>query len=597
MTGRPVKTMSETALAPDTSQRGRQASPRRRNRLNALEALEQGFALFKSSFGWEAWRYYGGAAPLVVCFIPIWVVNGQIRLSDGALLAEAVLLTGAYLLRAWSVASYMLRVRECAFGVPRPAPAGAAAQLAAIGRLLAWKIVLSSAALVGLTTIAGATWCYSACQFASLEAREDSSKRHSLGDCVALSSQWFGGGLLLFMMLLPLWIAVWLNGLIVALLVPQLLHSIFGVNTLLSTPTGMFALSRSSAFWLSLFAAAWLALDPIVKCSFVVVYQHLQSRREGDDLRGLLTSLPRERQKKAQMIASTATGGRVATHALVLLVAILAVTHPVAAARATQAAPAQSSAETTPDTVRDVQIQKLRRALDEESQRTIYRWHDPEHPSPPTWFDKLLVKFQQRIDRAWDAFQNLLRKLWPRGLNLSPGNEKGGTWKLKDVRLWLTLIAILTIGAGAVLFWLRRRREATAQLSIPLAIASLPNLSDVAVASERSEDEWFALADRLEREGELRLALRSVYLGLLAGLAQREWLTIRRDRTNRDYLNEFTRQWRRRPQAVLERRVEIPEKLRGSLRQFDRVWYGSHVPTREAVAAYRQDQLELLSLV
>jgi hypothetical protein len=588
--------MNKAAPAPSPSQRGRLASPRgRQNRLNALEALERGFALFKSTFAWEAWRYYSGAAPLVLCFIPLWVVNGQIRLSDGALLAEAALVTGAYVLRAWSVASYMQRVRERAFGVPRPAPEGASAQLANMGRLLAWKIVLSSGALVGLTTIAGATWCYSACQFASLEAREDGSKRHSLGGCLGLSSQWFGGGLLLFLMLFPLWIAVWLNGLIVALLVPQLLHSIFGVNTLLSTPMGMFALSRSSAFWLSLFAGAWLALDPIVKCSFVVVYQHLQSRHEGDDLRGLLASLPREQQKKAQMIATTAVGGRVAIGALVVLAAILAGASPMASAA--QASLPRSSTVTPADTAREPQIQKLRRALDEESRRAIYRWHDAEHPSPPTWFDKLLDKIQKRIERAWNAFRNFLRKLWPRGLNLSPGKEKRGPWKLKDLRLWLTLIAILTTGAGVVLFWLRLRREAAAQLSIPLAIAPFPDLSDGAVASERSEDEWFALADRLEREGELRLALRSVYLGLLAGLAQREWLTIRRDRTNRDYLNEFTRRWRRRPQAALERRIEIPEKLRGSLRQFDRVWYGSYVLTPEAVAAYRQDQRELLNHV
>jgi Domain of unknown function (DUF4129) len=590
--------MSEAALAPATSQRGRRASARRRgNRLNALEALERGFALFKSTFAWEAWRYYSGAAPLVLCFIPMWVVNGQIRLSDGALLAEAALLTGAYLLRAWSVSNYMQRVRERAFGVPTPRPAGAAAQLAAMGRLLAWKIVLSAAALVALTTFAGAPWCYSACQFASLEAQEDGSKRHSLGGCIALSSQWFGGGLLLFLMMLPLWIAVWLNGLIVALLVPQLLHSIFGVNTLLSTPLGMFALLRSSAFWLSLFAGAWLALDPIVKCSFVVVYQHLQSRREGDDLRGLLASLPREQQKKAQMIASTAAGGRVAIGVLIVLAAILAGTSPMADARAAQAALTRSSTETPTGTTREAQIQKLRRALEEESRRTVYRWHDAEHPSPPTWFDKLLDKIQRQSERAWNAFRNFLRKLWPRGLNLSPGKEKKGPWKLKDLLLWLTIIAILTIGAGVVLFWLRRRREAAAQLSIPLATAPLPDLSETAAASERSEDEWFALADRLEREGELRLALRSVYLGLLAGLAQREWLTIRRDRTNRDYLNEFTRRWRRRPQAALEQRIEIPEKLRGSLRQFDRVWYGSHMPTPEAVAAYRQDQRELLNHV
>jgi len=53
--------MSEAALAPATSQRGRQAVARgRENRLNALEALERGFALFKSTFAWEAWRYYSG---------------------------------------------------------------------------------------------------------------------------------------------------------------------------------------------------------------------------------------------------------------------------------------------------------------------------------------------------------------------------------------------------------------------------------------------------------------------------------------------------------------------------------------------------------
>src|SRR6266853_2511022 len=418
MTGRSGKVMSEVASAPATSQLGRRASVRgRRNRLNALEALERGFALFKSTFAWEAWRYYSGAAPLVLCFIPMWVVNGQIRLSDGALLAEAALLTGAYILRAWSVASYMQRVRERAFGVPRPAPEGAAAQLAAMGRLLAWKIVLSSAALVALTSFAGAPWCYSACQFASLEAREDGSKRHSLRSCIALSSQWFGGGLLLFLMLFPLWIAVWLNGLIVALLVPQLLHSIFGVNTLLSTPMGMFALFRSSAFWLSLFAGAWLAVDPIVKCSFVVVYQHLQSRREGDDLRGLLASLPREQQKKAQMIASTAASGRVAIGALMVLAAILAGTSPMASARVATASLIRSTTETPANTVREAEIQKLRRALDEESRRAIYRWHDAEHPSPPTWFDKLLDKVQHQSERAWNALRNFLRKLWPRGLN------------------------------------------------------------------------------------------------------------------------------------------------------------------------------------
>jgi hypothetical protein len=582
--------MNEAGLALSSSQAARFVPARvRRNRLNPVEALERGFSLFRSTFAREAWRYYLGAASLVLCFIPMWVVNGQIRISDGALLMEAALLTAAYLLRVWIVGSYVQRVRERAFGTPTLKPGGATAQAAAVGRLLAWKIALSAGALAALPSVAGASWFYSACQFASLEAREDAAERHSIGGCLRLASQWFGSGLLLFLMLIPLWAAVWLNGLILAMIVPQLLHSIFGVNTLLSTLMGMFALIRSSAFWLSLFAGAWFALDPIVKCTFVVVYQHLRSRSEGDDLRGLLASLPREQQKKAQMIAA-GTGLRVTTGALLLLSAMLAGAFQTA--RAAQAPLTPHGMETPGDSARDARIQKLRQSLDEESRRAIYRWHDAEQPSPPTWFGKLLAKIGHSIERAWNALWNFLRRLWPRGLNLS----KSGAWQLKDLRLWLTLVAILTLAAGVVLLWLRRRRE-TAQLSIPPAIAPLPDLSDGAAASERSEGEWFALASRLEREGELRLALRAAYFGLLAGLAQREWLTIRRDRTNREYLDEFTRRWRRRPRAAVEARAEIPGKLHGSLRQFDRVWYGSHALTPMAVAAYRQDQQELLNHV
>lgn len=582
--------MSEAALAPAPSQRAR-ALPVRgpRNRLNSLEGLERGFALFRSTFVREAWRYYVGTAPLVFCFIPMWVINGQIRLSDSVLMIEAALLAVGYLLRVCMVASYMQRVRERAFGTPSSKPVGATAQAAAAGRLLAWKITLSTGALAALLTLAGASWFYSASQFASLEARED-SERHSMRGCLAIATQWFGNSVLLFLMLLPFWIAVWLNGLIIAILVPQLLHSILGVNTLLSTPVGIFALIRSSAFWLSLSAGAWLALDPVVKCSFIVVYQHLRSRREGDDLWGLLASLPREQQKKAEIISPVMSGGKLAG-VLVVLAAILSIAQ---AAQAEQKPPAPNRAETPADSARQVRIQQLRQALDVESRRAIYRWHDAEHPSPPNWFDKLLAKIEHVIERVWNAFWNFLRKLWPGGLNL--GNDKGRPWQLKDVRVWLWLIAILTLAAGGVLLWLRRQRE-TASISIPQVIAPLPDLSESALASVRSEDEWFALAGRLEGEGELRFALRAAYFGLLAGLAQRQWLTIRRDRTNREYLDEFTRRWRRRPQAAVESRVEIPEKLRGSLRQFDRVWYGFHVLTPEAVSAYRQDQRELLSHV
>ncbi len=586
--------MSEAAVATLAPQRGRSIVARaRRSRLSALEALEGGFALFRSTFGREAWRYYAGAAPLAICFIPTWVINAQVRISGGGLLMEALILAAAYLLRVWAVGRYMQGVRERAFGLPIAKRADRVAKAAALGRLLSWKITLSTAALVTLPTVAGASWFYSACQIASLEALEDSAERHSIRGCLALAGEWFGGGLLLFLMLFPLWIAVWLNCLLLAIVVPQLLHSIFGVDTLLSTQMGAYSLGSSSAFWLSLFGGAWLALDPVVKCTYVVVYQHLRSRREGDDLRGLLASLPSQQKKKAEIIGSAGDGRGAGIVSLVILAAILLAPSQIAA-RSTQAPHSGSVADTAADPARQERVQELRQALDKESQRAIYRWHDTEHPSPPTRFDKALAKIGHAIESVWDAFLDFLKKLWPRGLDFSPGANGG--WRLKDLRFWLALVAALTLAVGAMLFWLRRRRDVP-RISIPVAAAPLSDLHDAAVASERSEDEWFALANRLEGEGNLRLALRAAYLGLLAGLAQRAWLTIRRDRTNREYLDEFTRRWRRRPQATLEARAEIPEKLRGSLRQFDRVWYGSHALTPTSVAAYRQDQRELLTHV
>ena len=563
--------------------------------MNPLEALERGFALFQSTFAREAWRYYAGSAPLALGLIPIWVIDGQIRISNTVLLIEAATLAVGYLLRAWMVAGYMQHVRELAFGVPVSKAAGATAQAAYMGRLLAWKFILGVASLATLPSVAGASWFYGGSQFASLEAQEDASERHSLPGCMTLSGQCFGVGLLLFLMLFPVWFAIGLNGFLLAAILPALLHSILGVNTLLSTAMGFYSLFSSSAFWLSLMGGAWLAVDPVVKCAYVVIYQLLRSRREGDDLRGLLAGLPREQKKKAEMIASTGGGRGTGIGFMVVIVAFLVAISQMAAPRATHAQQITSGSEPAAEFARAARVQRLRQALDEESQREVYRWHDAEHPSPPTWFGTLLAKIGRAIQRGWNTIWRWLNKLWPRGLSLSPGPNKSA-WHLKDLRLWLGLIAAFTLTVVA-LFFLRRRRRGAIELSVPNATAFLSDLTDPAVASERSEDEWFEMANQLAGEGSLRLALRAAYLGLLAGLAKRDWLTIRRDRTNGEYLSEFTRRWRRRPQAAIEARAEIPEKLRGSLRQFDRVWYGSYSLTAAAVAAYCQDQRDLLEHV
>lgn len=569
-----------------TEQAGR--ADRRGNQLSAVEALEQGFALFRASFAREAWRYYLGAAPLLICLVPLWAVTGQVRVADESLRAGAAVLSAAYLLRVALVGQYVQKVRQHVFGVPATRRSNLSVYLAALGRTIVWKLTLGGLALATLPLLVVCPLFYSASQYATLEAQQDSTERHSLWGCLVLAGQWFSGSVLLLFLLVPLWIAVLLNCLILAVLVPQLLHAIFGVSSLLSTPSGPMILFSSSSFWLALLAGTWSALDPVVKCTYVVVYQHLRSRREGDDLRGLLASLPRGEKNRAAIMGS----GRTARlSASMLLLACLFGGSPTMAASGIQANgdSVQDAPPSVDDSMRLERVDRLEKALQEESQRAIYRWHGAESPPrTPGWLGKLLQKVAQAMDRAWQALGKLLRKLWPR--RPSWGGGKTGPWRMGHVRLWLVLLAILAASAGAFLLWIRFRRD-QAQRTVPIPTLPATGISEVALASDRSEAEWFALAASLQQRGDLRLAFRAAYLGLLAGLAEREWLTIRRDRTNREYLEEFTRRWCRRPRSVA---TEIPEKLRGSLRRFDRVWYGSHPLTAGSVEAYRRDQWELL---
>ena len=150
--------MSETGHAlckPGLHQTRAGCPPRLAPPAEPIGGVERGFACFRFTFASEAWRYYAGTAPLVLCFIPMWVVNGQIKVSDEILLFEAVLLALAYVLRVILVTRYMQRVRTMAFGTPPPKRASASELAAGIAALVGRKIVLSVSALASIPSVDG----------------------------------------------------------------------------------------------------------------------------------------------------------------------------------------------------------------------------------------------------------------------------------------------------------------------------------------------------------------------------------------------------------------------------------------------------------
>ena len=111
-------------------------------------------------------------------------------------------------------------------------------------------------------------------------------------------------------------------------------------------------------------------------------------------------------------------------------------------------------------------------------------------------------------------------------------------------------------------------------------MASVPDIADEnVIASQLPEDDWLRLARELMGRGELRLALRALYLAGLAHLAQREMIRVAKFKSNRDYEQEL----RRRARALPELQAAFAENVG----IFDRVWYGLHEVTQEALQRFQ----------
>jgi hypothetical protein len=106
-------------------------------------------------------------------------------------------------------------------------------------------------------------------------------------------------------------------------------------------------------------------------------------------------------------------------------------------------------------------------------------------------------------------------------------------------------------------------------------------------ADELPEDEWLALATKLAGEGELRLAIRALFLSALAAMAGRQWIVLARFKSNRDYEREFRRRAASLPQAL--------GAFSSLAAIYNRIWYGLHEPSPELLQQCQQSVQTLKS--
>ena len=154
-----------------------------------------------------------------------------------------------------------------------------------------------------------------------------------------------------------------------------------------------------------------------------------------------------------------------------------------------------------------------------------------------------------------------------------------------DWMLVLRGFAYVLIGlsalALALLLWRVARQGWKGRTAIVAEVLpAQPDLTDENLtASQLPEDGWLKLARELMEKGELRLAVRALYLAGLAHLAEREMISLARFKSNRDYEQEVARRGRGQP--------ELRAAFSENVALFDRVWYGLYEVTSEALGRFQ----------
>jgi hypothetical protein len=188
------------------------------------------------------------------------------------------------------------------------------------------------------------------------------------------------------------------------------------------------------------------------------------------------------------------------------------------------------------------------------------------------------------IQKGWKAIKDFASDVldWIDSMlrPIMPSIEKADSGKPAGVRPVFYALGIVVLAIAILLLWKFGPRR-KADLPIPGAPTAPIDLNNEGLlASDLPEDEWLRMADRYAIAGDLRLALRALYLGTLALLNHRGYVTIHACKSNRDYERELRRRTR---DAALSSIFGV------NIRSFEQSWYGFHEVTSQQIQDFRDN--------
>lgn len=249
-----------------------------------------------------------------------------------------------------------------------------------------------------------------------------------------------------------------------------------------------------------------------------------------------------------------------------------------------------------------VSVSELDTAIDDVITQPEYAWRMPREKDPATaetgfwaaFFDHITEWAKGVLRPVWRPVKKLLKRLWKvmkkvgrwlRELlerDRRPGKSRTGWQNWVRVLLFAVLAGALSFLAILLLRIWRGRIKRTTRTSALVRPTRSDILEEKVAADELPMDEWMAIAREFLDNGELRLAVRAMFLGCLVFLANREKLTIARHKSNREYIRELDRKAHDAPDVLLA--------FAENVKILERLWYGMHRATQDMITAFTNNQ-------
>ncbi len=356
---------------------------------------------------------------------------------------------------------------------------------------------------------------------------------------------------------------LWVNLLALMFVLPQLWKVFTGIEgTVTRAPEVLFNPTSIAA----LCTLAYIGLDPIVKAMFVLRHFARQAETSGDDLR-LRLALARKTAAAAFLLLALITVPRLSS--------------------AEQDAPKSQITSVAPD--------QMKQAI-----RSVFRdpantWNLPavQHKAQKKdAFTAFMDSVMSGIDKLWNAVTSSVSRLihWIRGLlsnsNTSTRNKAEPVSKRNATLLLAFFGSLLVLALLVAVFEKRKRPKLRPTITIGTMAKSIDLHSEEADPLDQSESEWRKLANQYRAEGNFRLALRALYLGTLATLAEKSLVSPARGKTNSEYVRELQRRAKRLG-------GEFVSVFVTNTRLFERSWYGTYPATDEIVQNFEQNVLAM----